>query len=149
MDLLIFIMLVLVGYVAGQLIEKRHYRSIEDRERKFLHLPVVTGRHFLKDEACVEHSNLVTGSVVISVDAFKRFTAGLINFFGGAMVPYETLLDRARREAVLRMKEEAVSADLILNLRIQTASVYKSGANGVGSIEVIAYGTAIILRKEA
>ena len=73
----------------------------------------------------------------------------LRKIFGGEVLSYETLIDRARREAVLRMKEEAEKADVILNLRIETSSIGQTAnkRNTIGSIEAIAYGTAITLRK--
>ena len=49
--------------------------------------------------------------VVISLDHFKRFLAGLRALVGGRIRSYETLLDRARREALMRMKEAARDGD--------------------------------------
>jgi uncharacterized protein YbjQ (UPF0145 family) len=86
---------------------------------------------------------MVFGSVVISVDYFKRVFSALINVFGGDLKPYETLLDRARREAVLRLVESCPDADEIINLRIETSSISKGAKNQVGCVEVVAYGTAI------
>jgi uncharacterized protein YbjQ (UPF0145 family) len=89
---------------------------------------------------------LVTGSVVISVDYFKRFLASLRTLIGGRVTSYESLLDRARREAILRMKEEAskLGADKVFNIKLETSSISKSAKGKVGSIEVLAYGTALI-----
>jgi uncharacterized protein YbjQ (UPF0145 family) len=44
------------------------------------------------------------------------------------------------------MKEAALAqqATLILNVKYETASIYKGGRNAVGSVEVLAYGTAMI-----
>jgi hypothetical protein len=44
------------------------------------------------------------------------------------------------------MKEEAVGAKaaLVLNVKYETASIYKGGGKAVGSVEVLAYGTAMI-----
>ena len=81
--------------------------------------------------------------MVISVDYFKRLLASLRNFFGGSIQAYETLLDRARREAILRMKENCKNADEIINLRIETSSISKGKRNTIGSVEVLAYGTAL------
>ncbi len=94
-------------------------------------------------------SRLVTGNAVISLDYFKRFLAGLRNIFGGEVISYQSLIDRARREAILRMKREAGKADMIINLRIETSSIGQNAnrRNTVGSIEAIAYGTAIFLKK--
>ena len=91
--------------------------------------------------------SLVSGSVVISVDYFKRILAGLRNIFGGNVQSYETLVDRARREAVLRMKESCPDADYVLNLRLETSSIFKGKRKQVGSVEVLAYGTAVYFQK--
>ena len=80
------------------------------------------------------------------LDYFKRFLAMLRTLFGGRVRSYENLLDRARREAILRMKEEArsLNAERIFNIKLETASISKNAAGNIGSVEVFAYGTAII-----
>lgn len=138
----IFLVLMTIGYFSGKSAEKRHYQSILAREREFVNLPAVTLKR-MDDERLVAEANLVSGSVVISVDYFKRFVAGLRNFFGGRMGAYESLVDRARREAILRMKEQAKRADIILNMRLETSTMNDGAKNTVSSIEVIAYGTAV------
>lgn len=147
-ELITFISLIALGYFVGTVTEVRHYRSIARREKEFLNLPAVTLRNVYED-LDIEKVQFVSGSVVISVDYFKRFLAGLRNLFGGEMKSFETLIDRARREAILRMKEMAKEADVILNLRIETCSIGKSAYNRrtIGSIEAIAYGTAVTFKK--
>jgi uncharacterized protein YbjQ (UPF0145 family) len=129
--------------------EKKHYRSIEKREQEFLSLPAVTIKNAVHHDDVIEKSELVTGNAVISLDYFKRFLAGLRNIFGGEVMSYETLIDRARREAVIRMKDMAGTADIILNLRIETSAIGQSANSrrSIGSVEAIAYGTAVTLRK--
>jgi len=113
-----FGLLLIIGCVFGSIAEKRHYRSIRERERSFLHLPAVTLRERAAVDAEILDAVLVYGSAVISVDYFKRIMAGLRNLFGGAVRSYETLIDRARREAMLRMKETAPgAASIIVNVR--------------------------------
>lgn len=143
MDLIVFLVLLLLGYVFGQLAEKRHFRSLMLRERQFRHILCFTEKR-IPEQGPVEAS-LVSGNVVISIDYFKRFVAGLRNLIGGRVSAYESLLERARREAILRMKEEArkQGAKSIWNIRIETASIYKGTGNEIGSVEVLAYGTAI------
>lgn len=142
-ELIISILLITIGYIAGRVNEKKHYRSIEEREETFLNLPAVPSKNLFETNKDIKKVKLVTGSAVISIDYFKRFLAGLINVFGGNVSAYETLVDRARREAILRMKDKAKGADIVLNLRIETSSISKSTQNAVGSIEALAYGTAI------
>lgn len=142
-NLFILIFLICLGYVSGRIIEARHYKSIEAREREFLNLPAVTLKNALDASREVANAKLVAGNAVISVDYFKRFLAGLRNFFGGRISSYESLIDRARREAILRMKAEATGADIILNMRVQTSSISKGRKGRIGSVEALVYGTAI------
>jgi uncharacterized protein YbjQ (UPF0145 family) len=140
-DILFFLFLIMIGYVFGTIIEKRHFKSLDEREEAMLSLPTIALKKPLHVEN-ITSVKLVDGSVVISIDFFKKFVAGLINFFGGNITVYETLIDRARREAILRLKESAKDASEIINLRIETSSITKN-TKGVGAIEVLAYGTAI------
>ncbi|WP_022664266.1 YbjQ family protein [Desulfospira joergensenii] len=142
-QLIIFVVLLFLGYSFGRYAEKRHYRSILEREELLLTLPTTSRKKIGDDCRKVGQCELVNGSMVVSVDYFKRILAKLRNFFGGNVQSYETLVDRARREAVLRMKESCPDADMIINLRLETSSITKGKKNQVGSVEVLAYGTAI------
>ena len=118
-DLLILLSLLVLGYVAGTIAEKRHYRSIIEREQAFLRLPAVTMKAATYPDDQIKSAQLVYGSTVISIDYFKRILAGLRNIFGGTVKSYESLIDRARREAMLRMKEMSRNATIIVNVRIE------------------------------
>ena len=140
-------------YLIGRHIENNHYASIKEREAKYIHIPVIPSDDVDPDREVVRMT-LVAGSCVISSDTFKRYVAGLINIFGGRLSSYESLLDRARREAILRMKEEAVRrvrADTIVNLRLESMSICggRSGQKSMGIVEVLAYGTAVAYKPEA
>ena len=135
-DLIIFLILIVVGYIAGTLAEKRHYRSIQKRENAFLKLPAVTLKDVDYPPKTVKSAQMVYGSAVISIDYFKRILAGLRNIFGGTVKSYETLIDRARREALLRMKEMAEGATVIVNVRIETSTIGKK-ANKKSNNEII------------
>ncbi|MGB5413298.1 MAG: heavy metal-binding domain-containing protein, partial [Polyangiales bacterium] len=77
-------------------------------------------------------------------DHFKRFLSGFRMIFGGEIRSYSSLIDRARREAVLRMKESQPDADAFLNTRLETSTISSTAGNeGMGTIEVLAYGTAV------
>jgi uncharacterized protein YbjQ (UPF0145 family) len=141
-NLILFLVLLIVGYTSGTLIEKRHFKKIREREAQLVHLPTIMLKKPLQPEG-IKNSRLVNGSVVISIDYFKKFVASLMNFFGGRVSTYETLIDRARREAILRMKEDAGDASEIINVRIETSSISKNASDNIGAVEVLAYGTAI------
>ena len=145
MEILVILALLVMGFVVGGAIERRHYAEIRQREKDTLHLPVMNfGCHQPMPDAT--DSTLFVGSVVISTDYFKTFIAGLGNLVGGNLVTYESLLDRGRREAILRMKEQAIAwgATQVLNVRLETANIGgQSPSSGMVAIEVMAYGTAI------
>jgi uncharacterized protein YbjQ (UPF0145 family) len=93
---------------------------------------------------------MLTGNVVVSVDYFKRFLSGLRMIFGGRVKAYESLLDRARREALLRLKETTVENGYhaLINVRLETSRMANArGAEGTAGVEVLAFGTALKLHN--
>jgi uncharacterized protein YbjQ (UPF0145 family) len=113
---------------------------------------VTTGRR-LPPERTVLGAGLVSGSVVISVDAWKRFRAGLRALFGGRVRAYETLLERARREALVRMKEQAQERGYhgVVHVRLATSRIASGerDARGTTGVEVLAVGTGVRLADAA
>ena len=142
-DLYFLISLIITGYIFGQIHERRHYASLKRREEKTVAMVMTSSKRPLGELGPVTEVRLVQGGVVISVDYFKRIVTSLRNFFGGNIRGYETLVDRARREAILRLKESCPDATQIVNLRLETSSIYKGRRNQIGSVEVLAYTTAI------
>ena len=141
-ELITTTILISCGFFIGRAVEAKHYRSIKKREANFRTKPAVTGE-FYDEEFEVLRCDAVVGSVVVSVDYFKRFLAGFRLFFGGELRTYSPLLDRGRREAILRMKESAPHADIFVNCRLVTSSISSGRGNSLGTVEVLAYGTAI------
>ena len=142
MGILVVMMLLLLGLVVGGSVERKHFRDLDEREH------ASRQRVALSDKRCddprpVARATLATGSVVISNDYFKQFFAAWRLLFGGELRGYSTLIERARREALQRMKESAPHADLFLNVRFETFSISQNAQNGFGTVEVFAYGTAI------
>lgn len=131
-----------IGLTVGTCLEWLHYRSIRKREHGFVTLPT-TSLKYVPDQHHVQHAELVMGSVVISVDYFKRFAASLKKMFGGELHSYSSLLDRARRESMLRMKEKCADCDMLMNLRVETSTISNGGNSNIGSVEVMTYATAL------
>ncbi|MBT8360921.1 MAG: YbjQ family protein [Deltaproteobacteria bacterium] len=145
--IIIFVVLVCCGLIFGRASEHRHFRSIRVRENNLAQLSTTSKRVPTCSEKDIDHVKLVFGNVVISIDYFKKIMAALSNIFGGQLTSYESLLDRARREAVLRLKESCPQADQIVNLRIETSSISKGDNKQIGSVEILAYGTAVFSKK--
>ncbi len=140
-ELISFVFLLAGGYLFGRRAERKHTKDIIKRELEYNRLPVIASR-FPPDDAQYQQQ-LVSGNVVVASDYFKSFTAGLINIFGGRVTPFEPLLDRGRREAILRMKQQAdgLNAEFVFNIKFETTRI---ATGRTGAIEVLAYGTALV-----
>jgi uncharacterized protein YbjQ (UPF0145 family) len=139
----IWISLFGVSYFIGSYREKAHLRNIVEREKALVSLPALTLK--FAEARPVVKSELVIGSVVIGGDFFKQVVASLASLFGMRISVAEAMLDRARREAVLRMKERAVGADAILNVRIESMKIGER--KKITGIEAMACGTAVYYSK--
>ncbi|MEM7135340.1 MAG: heavy metal-binding domain-containing protein [Myxococcota bacterium] len=137
------IALLLLGRIVGKRIERKHYASIAERERVLAAKPTFSTQEAVLTQPVAE-ARLATGSVVVSVDHFKRFVTGFRMLVGGELGSYAPLIERARREAVLRMKESEPQADAYINTRLETSTISNGSRNeGTGTIEVLAYATAV------
>lgn len=144
--------LILVGLVFGRAAEKSHFRKLKTRELVLRRVLVFNEKSLPAGQAFAS-GTLVTGSVVIAEDYFKNIAAALKGLVGGRLTAYESLMDRGRREAIVRMKEAAreLGSNMILNVRIDTSRLTDSENNSraLFQAEFIAYGTALIPTKQA
>jgi uncharacterized protein YbjQ (UPF0145 family) len=144
------LVLLMSAYFIGSHLERRHFASLRSREARNRRFPTVTFAT-PPPELRVSSCGLVTGDVVVSVDYFKRFLASLRGLVGGRIRSYEPLLDRARREALVRMVEQARSQGFhaVINVRLETSRLASSRGNGRGlaGVEMLAFGTALKLDR--
>ncbi|MDD5069213.1 MAG: heavy metal-binding domain-containing protein [Candidatus Omnitrophica bacterium] len=147
-NLIVSVITLITAYFVGtKVIEKGHYLSLKKRERNSLNLPIITSKNITETEE-IKNAEFVKGSVVISIDYFKSFLAWFINIFGGEVSSFETILDRSRREALLRMKESAPNAHIIINARIEMSNIGSLyDKNSIRCSEALAYGTAITFKN--
>lgn len=145
-DIIFFVGMLVVAFFWGGHVERKHYKSLARREAALPPIPVIAfDRNNFPHE--VESVKLVSANVVLAADYFKTVLAGLVNFFGGNISVLESVLERGRREAVLRLKEQALDADFIANLRYETSEVSENNRASAPKIENYAYATAIYLKK--
>lgn len=133
------------GAVVGKFLEQRHLAQLERDEAELASI-MVTDLSKLPQNWTPTSSTLVVGSTVMTTDAFRSWIANLINMVGGRIGVYETLMDRARREAMVRLRREAqaVGANVIWNVRLETAAIGSGSKNEKAKgVEVIASGTAM------
>ena len=145
------LIILLVAYFVGSMIEKRHFAAIRKREDAMHGFPVVS-MNTMPTQWNASSAELVSGSIVISLDYFKRVIAGLRGLVGGRIKTYEPLLERARREALLRMAEAAKEQgyDAVFNVRLETSRLANAARDGKGTagIEMLAFGTAVKLANK-
>ena len=142
--------ILIFAYLVGNFIEKNHFRQIRKREDALHGFPVTTFET-LPDDWQVGRAEMVSGNVVVSLDYFKRVIAGLRSLIGGRIKTYEPLLERARREALLRMTENAKKRgyNAVVNVRLETSRLANATGNGKGTagVEMLAFGTAVTLNR--
>lgn len=142
--LLIPMFLVLAGLIVGKGIELHHFHRLNEQEQEYTDMVVTNLKTFPPQLAHAEPF-LVIGSAVIATDYFKVFAAKLRTLFGGEMKSYVSLMERARRQAVLRMLEQAKSqgARVIWNVRYETTCTGGQQDKKPGGVEILVYGTAL------
>lgn len=136
------IVLFVVGWFFGARHERQHLARLLIAEKELAHIVVSTERFYQPKMAMGSEGELVLGSVVIAQDYFKMVIARIMSLFGLNLTTYETLLDRARREAVVRMRTQAQAKGYnhIYGLRLEVSNINQLGS----MVEAIAYGTAVV-----
>ena len=143
-DLLFLGVLLFIAYLTGTYTEKKHLTSIRQREQTAPKIPVLNTETGIPVKDVTE-TRLVSGSTVVGVDYFRHMLGGLINLFGGRISVFESALDRARREALLRMRQEANGADFIGCVRYETCILSENQHNALPRVAVLVYGTAFFV----
>ena len=85
----------------------------------------------------------VKGSIVQTKNIGRDIAASFKTLVGGEIKGYSQMMNDARQMATERLLKEAdeLGADAVLGFRLQTSAVM------AGAAEIIAYGTAVKLRK--
>ena len=146
LNILPVVFLLALGYGVGRYRERRHIRALVRREREFADMGVSNLKAVPQPET-VQRAMMVMGEAVIATDYFKSFAAQLRNIVGGEVRAFETLMNRARREATLRMLAEArrAGAAEVWNVRLETSNIRSGGRRQKAvSVEVFAFGTAVV-----
>jgi len=100
---------------------------------------------FVPGYRVTESLGLVRGSTIRAKHLGKDIVASLRTIFGGEIKEYTEMLVESRAESMRRMELQAekLKADAVLNVRFVTSQVM------TGAAELLAYGTAVRLEKEA
>ncbi len=93
-----------------------------------------------------EYKGLVRGIVVRSPTIAQGILGGLKNIIGGPIGAYTQMCEQTRSQAYELMIGHAseLGANAVLGARYDASSVEPRG----GAVEVLCYGTAVVLRKK-
>ena len=137
LQIIIFAILFSVGFGFGRYNEGKHFRYLDEQEQRLAYIRVNNSRFVVSEYS----GQMISSNVVISHDYFKYAIANVQNILGGRLTTHESVVERARRGAVVRLKLEAenIGATQIMGIRLSTTELGMQG----GMVEVFAYGTAI------
>ena len=105
---------------------------------------LITTQDQFSDYEITETLGLVKGNTIRARHIGKDILAGLRTIVGGEITEYTKMLAESREQAIDRMIADAKSkgGDGIVCTRFTTSSVMQ------GSAELLAYGTAVKLKKK-
>ncbi|QDU55797.1 YbjQ family protein [Aeoliella mucimassa] len=120
-----FVFMIGLGFFAGGWIERSHLQSLEERELQNHDFFVTQVKSHPGITGAGPVPKAFFAEAVISSDYLKTFLGSLRNFFGGEVMSFRTLMDRARREALQRIiaQARAEGYNAICNVRLETADI--------------------------
>ena len=143
------LLLLTIGYVAGSMSEKGHLKRLARKERELSYVTITDLRHYQPGAVAERHAEMVIGEVVIATDYWKTLLAKIKKLFGGELGSYLSLMERARREAIVRVLQEAREKghNAVCNVRLITADIGGTTANAKGAamVAIMAWATAYTL----
>ena len=105
---------------------------------------ILTNIDYVPGYDVTEALGLVKGSTIRAKHLGKDIVSVFRHMVGGELKEYAEMITESRQISTGRMVSEAegLGADAIINIRFTTANVMQ------GAAEILAYGTAVRLRKE-
>ncbi len=139
------ILALVIFFFIGRSVERRHLKRLVEQEAALSHIRVEVIKSLPRGWTVTSEPVLVYGSVVLAADYYKAFVSALKKIVGGRLGEYERLLDRGRREAIVRMKAMAAEqgCNIVWNMRVETAMMQDKRGQAAASAEIYAYGTAM------
>ena len=106
---------------------------------------IIATTPFIAGYRVAETRGQVFGLVVRSRGLGGNLIAGLRSIAGGEIHEYTSLLEDTRRQAIDRMVQNAtlVGANAVISMRFDSSEI------GQTMSEIVAYGTAVVIRPAA
>ena len=105
---------------------------------------LLTTTDTLSGKTIVEHLGMVKGNTVRARHCGRDILAALRTVVGGEVQEYTKLMAESREQALDRMVHEAelLGANAVIHIDFATSEIMK------GASEILAYGTAVIVKDE-
>ena len=105
---------------------------------------LLTTTDTLSGKTIVEHLGMVRGNTVRARHCGRDILAFLRTVVGGEIQEYTKLMAESREQALDRMVHEAelLGANAVIHIDFATSEIMK------GASEILAYGTAVIVKDE-
>ena len=128
-----------IFFLIGRFNERSHFKSLDRREKALAHVQVTDMRPYAPGVVPNPVPEMVIGEVCIATDYWKSFLAKIRKIFGGRLGSYITLVERARREAMLRLLQEAdrKGFNAVCNVRLETADIGGGATNTKGAVMIV------------
>lgn len=140
--LIIFVPLMFCGLIIGRYNEKRHFASIKERESAYESFLVSQLKSYPSAVSpAPAPPTVVIAEVVIASDYLKSFLSGWRKIFGGEMKSFSAMQDRAKREVILRLIEQAQAGGFNAVCNVRVDGVVLGGAK-TPMAAVLGSGTA-------
>lgn len=150
-DMLLPLLILAVAFFAGNVISSRHDKQLRERQQQVGHIRTTDLNRFYKPDSGIQ-AQMFTAEVTLGIDHFRGFLGSLKCIFGGQIRSYQKTLDRARREALMQVVEQAAATgyNAVANLRLEFVDI-SGKANMVkraSMVTIIAYGTGYTTLEE-
>ncbi len=145
--------LLIVTYFSGRIVISRHLARLDAGERETAGVLTTGLRSFPGGARASKPAALVVAEAVVSVDYFRSWVAKFFNIIGGEVTVLTGAASRARREALLRLRREAVAMghDAICNLRVETCNIRgaENPRKRAGAVVVVVLASATAYTRDA
>lgn len=145
--------LLAIAFFAGNSIARAHNKRMEQRQQVVAHIRSTDLKRFIRPQPGSPVPALLCAEITLGIDHFRGFLGKLKNIFGGEVKSYQKTLDRARREAILQVIEQAHAAGMnaVANLRVEFVDISGNAnmAKKASMVTILAYGTGYCSEKDA
>ncbi|MFP4165801.1 MAG: YbjQ family protein [Opitutales bacterium] len=137
--------------LTGSLVAKAHEKRLARRAEQTGPFSLSNGKYFTDVADPAVEPCMVVAEVTIGIDHFRSFLGKLVNLIGGEVRSFTKIADRARREVLQQLKEQAAgkNCDAITNLRIDFANVSGSTADSKKAMMVTILGSGTCYRVKS